>query len=248
MGDGSYVYKQGKIHKVPASDMEALKSPLMSFFEKRRARNFFIYVQDYEEKDPRTHKGRDLNRMSMRQLFAEFSLGDDTVDFIGHAIALYTVRKIKLYNDSLYRFAGTKTPYIYPLHGLGELPQSFARLSAVYGGTYMLNKPDCEVVYNDRGEACGVKSEGEVAKCKFVVGDPSYFPGKSKVVGKVARAICIMDHPIPGTVDAHSVQIVIPQKQVGRRSDIYVFCSSYAHNIAAKGKYIAFVSTTVETS
>ena len=86
------------------------------------------------------------------------------------------------------------------------------------------------------------------AKCKFVVGDPSYFPGKSKVVGKVARAICIMDHPIPGTVDAHSVQIVIPQKQVGRRSDIYVFCSSYAHNIAAKGKYITFVSTTVETS
>ena len=60
--------------------------------------------------------------------------------------------------------------------------------------------------------------------------------------------MCIMDHPIPGTVDAHSVQIVIPQKQVGRRSDIYVFCSSFAHNVCAKGKYIAFVSTTVETS
>ena len=258
--DGSYVYKQGKIHKVPASDMEALKSPLMSFFEKRRARSFFIYVQDYDEADPRTFKGRDLTRMSMRQLFAEFSLGEDTIDFIGHALALYkddayldmaalsTVRKIKLYNDSLYRFVGTKTPYIYPLYGLGELPQSFARLSAVYGGVYMLNKPDCEVVYNENGEACGVKSEGEVAKCKFVVGDPSYFPGKSKVVGKVARAICIMNHPIPGTVDAHSVQIVIPQKQVGRRSDIYVFCSSYAHNVAAKGKYVAFVSTFVETS
>lgn len=258
--DGSYVYKGGKIHKVPSSDMEALKSSLMSFFEKRRARNFFIYVQDYDEKDPRTFKGRDLTRMTMRQLFAEFSLNDDTIEFIGHSLALYkedayldqpalpAVKKVKLYHDSLYRFQGTNTPYIYPLYGLGELPQSFARLSAVYGGTYMLNKPDCEVVYNEQGEACGVRSEGEVAKCKFVVGDPSYFPGKSKVVGKVARAICIMDHPIPGTVDAHSVQIVIPQKQVGRRSDIYVFCSSYAHNIAAKGKYIAFVSTTVETS
>jgi len=258
--DGSYVYKQGKIHRVPASDMEALKSPLMSFFEKRRARNFFIYVQDYDEKDPRTFKGRDLTRMSMRQLFAEFSLGDDTIDFIGHALALYkedsyldqaalpTVKKIQLYNNSLYRFAGTKTPFIYPLYGLGELPQSFARLSAVYGGVYMLAKPDCEVVFNESGEACGVKSEGETAKAKFVVGDPSYFPGKTKVIGKVARAVCIMDHPIPGTVDAHSVQIVIPQKQVGRRSDIYVFCSSFAHNVCAKGKYIAFVSTTVETS
>jgi len=27
-----------------------------------------------------------------------------------------------------------------------------------------------------------------------------------------------------------------------------VFCSSYAHNVAAKGKYVAFVSTFVETS
>lgn len=37
--------------------------------------------------------------------------------------ALETVKKIKLYNDSLHRFEGTKSPYIYPLYGLGELPQ-----------------------------------------------------------------------------------------------------------------------------
>jgi hypothetical protein len=33
------------------------------------------------------------------------------------------------------------SPYLYPLFGLGELPQGFARLSAIYGGTYMLNRP-----------------------------------------------------------------------------------------------------------
>ena len=27
-----------------------------------------------------------------------------------------------------------KSPYLYPLYGLGELPQAFARLAAVYGG------------------------------------------------------------------------------------------------------------------
>ncbi len=42
----------------------------------------------------------------------------------------------------------------------------------------MLNKPITKVVYNEQGEACGVTSEGETAKCKFVVGDPSYFPDK----------------------------------------------------------------------
>lgn len=59
-----------QIYKVPATDMEALKSPLMGLFEKRRARNFFIYVQDYNEADPRTHQGLDLTRVTTRELIA----------------------------------------------------------------------------------------------------------------------------------------------------------------------------------
>lgn len=42
------------------------------------------------------------------------------------------------------------------------LPQAFARLSAVYGGTYMLSKPDAQVVFDDNGVAVGVSSEGQV--------------------------------------------------------------------------------------
>lgn len=44
------------------------------------------------------------------------------------------------------------------------------------------------------------------------------------------------NHPIPNTDNAHSVQIILPQKQTGRKSDMYVFCCSYAHNVAAKGE------------
>lgn len=50
--------------------MEALKSPLMGIFEKRRARKFFIYVQDYDETDPKTHEGMDLTRVTTRELIA----------------------------------------------------------------------------------------------------------------------------------------------------------------------------------
>jgi Rab GDP dissociation inhibitor len=39
--DGSFVYNSGKVEKVPATSFEALKSPLMGFFEKRRAAKFF---------------------------------------------------------------------------------------------------------------------------------------------------------------------------------------------------------------
>ena len=55
--------------------------------------------------------------------------------------------------------------------------QAFARLSAVYGGTYMLNKPDLAVVYDENGVATGVSSEGATASAKLIVGDPTYFKG-----------------------------------------------------------------------
>ncbi|KAE8690440.1 Rab GDP dissociation inhibitor alpha [Hibiscus syriacus] len=225
--DGSFVFNKGKVHKVPATDMEALKSPLMGIFEKRRARKFFLYVQTYDEKDPKTHEGMDLTRVSTKDLIAKYGLDDNTVDFIGHALALHrddryldepaldTVKRMKLYAESLARFQGG-SPYIYPLYGLGELPQAFARLSAVYGGTYMLNKPECKVEYDDEGKVCGVTSEGETARCKKVVCDPSYLPNKVRRIGKVARAIAVMSHPIPNTNDSHSVQIILPQKQLGQ--------------------------------
>jgi RAB protein geranylgeranyltransferase component A len=59
-----------QIYKVPATDVEALKSPLMGLFEKRRARKFFIYVQDYEANDPKSHEGLDLNEVTARQLIS----------------------------------------------------------------------------------------------------------------------------------------------------------------------------------
>ena len=40
--DGSYVLAKNRVERVPATDFEALKSPLMGLFEKRRARNFFL--------------------------------------------------------------------------------------------------------------------------------------------------------------------------------------------------------------
>jgi len=128
------------------------------------------------------------------------------------------------------------------------MPQGFARLSAIYGGTYMLNKPVEQIVYDSDGKVGGVKSEGEVAKCKIVIGDPSYFPDKVKKVGQVVSCICVLAAPVPGTNNAESAQIIIPQKEAKRKFDIYISVVSYAHNVAPKNKWIALVSTQVETA
>lgn len=255
--EGSYVYKGGKIYKVPVDQKEALSTDLMGIFEKRRFRNFLIFVQDFQEDNPKTWKDVDPQRMSAYQLYTKFGLDKNTQDFTGHALALYLnddyinepaanlIRRIKLYSDSLARYG--KSPYLYPLYGLGELPQGFARLSAIYGGTYMLNTPVDEIVF-EGSSVVGIKSGGVVAKCKQVFCDPSYVKDRVKKTGQVIRCICLLNHPIPNTRDALSTQIIIPQNQVNRKSDIYVSLVSNTHQVSAQGWFIAMVSTKVETS
>ena len=116
-GDGSFVLgKGGKVHKVPANDKEALRSSLMGMFEKLRARSFFIFVQNFAENDPSTYGGYNLQRMPARDLYEKFGLAAETVEFIGHALALKTneryldepaielVKAVRLYSDSMARF------------------------------------------------------------------------------------------------------------------------------------------------
>lgn len=256
--EGSYVMgKSGKIAKVPANEGEALKSDLMGLMEKRRFKNFLQFVQEYSEDNPQTWKNVDPKNTTTEQVYQSYGLDQNTCDFVGHALALYrddeyrnkpvleTINRIKLYSNSLARYG--KSPYLYPLYGLGELPQGFARLSAIYGGTYMLDKPIDEIVM-EGGKVVGVRSGSEIARCKQVYCDPSYASDKVKKTGQVVRCICLLDHPIPNTKDGLSTQIIIPQKQVGRNSDIYVTMVSYTHQVASSGWFIAMVSTTVETA
>jgi len=255
--DGMYVYKGGNILKVPATPEEALRSPLMGLFEKRRFRKFLMFVDQYKEDDPNTYQEHDLRTMTMRQLYEAFGLVPDTHEFISHAMclktddkhlhepALQTVKELQVYCYSLARY-GTSS-YIYPVYGLGGLPEGFSRLCAIHGGTFMLNRDVDEICFDENGQACGVKSGNEMAKAKMVIGDPSYFPrDKIRPTGQVVRCICFLNHPIPSTNDNDSAQIIIPGPQVGRANDIFVCSLSSSHSVSAPGIYIAIVSTKME--
>jgi Rab GDP dissociation inhibitor len=149
--------------------------------------------------------------------------------------------------DSIGRYGDH--PFLYPVYGLGGIPEGFTRFCAIHGGTYMLNQDVDEIVI-EGGKVVGVRSGDQVARAPLVVCDPSYIQkqeGHVEKTGKVVRAICILDEPIPNTDGKSSVQIIIPQKQVDRHNDIYVNMVSSSHAICAKGLYVAIVSTTVET-
>jgi len=265
--EGGFFSSAKSIHSVPTTAQEGLKSSLMGILEKPRFINFIQFVVNFNEEDKASLQGVDPKRHTMEQIFAKFGLQEGTIDFIGHAVALQnndeylkqacgiTIKKMKLYLDSLLQIGAS--PFIYPLYGLGGLPEGFSRLSAINRGTYMLHKPCDGFVYDEAGKVCGVKSGDEVAKCKMVICDPSYadLEKKSKATKQIFRAICILGAPIPDTKNkdggpALSCQIIMPQKQFkpARKNDIYIMMVSWAHSIAAKDKYVAIVSTVVETA
>eukprot|EP00917_Polyrhabdina_sp_WS-2016_P011080 GHVP01024290.1.p1 GENE.GHVP01024290.1~~GHVP01024290.1.p1 ORF type:complete len:455 (+),score=61.46 GHVP01024290.1:1292-2656(+) len=267
--DGTYVYQYQKagfiagekhIHKVPATEREILTSQLMSLFEKNRSRSFFNFATRWNGEDPETHKPFDYHKTLMSDVYAHFNLHSTTIDFVGHAVALHTsdkylsepcgptFDKIKMYVLSLARFGNS--PFIYPVYGLGGLPEGFSRLSARYGGTYMLNAKIKGFKYDSQGKVCGVEDEdGQVAQCKMVVCDPTYVQTTNKVkkINQVIRALCLLTSPIKEAAHKNSCQVIIPQNQTGRQHDIYITLVSHTHGIAKQGYYVAIVSTTVET-
>jgi len=120
----------------------------------------------------------------MDEIFKYHNICDETKDFLGHAIALHfsdvyllepaapTIKKMQLYLQSAGRYGDS--PFLYPLYGLGGLPEAFSRLCAIHGGTYMLNTNIDEILFDADGKVIGVRSGENKALAPIVICDPTY--------------------------------------------------------------------------
>jgi Rab GDP dissociation inhibitor len=202
--------------KVPCNDMEALKSNLMGMFEKKRVIGLYKYIQNVNVENPMTWGDIDIKEAPMSEVFKKHGLDENTIDFMGHAVALHyqdtylyepaidTIQKMQLYLQSVGRYGDS--PFLYPIYGLGGLPEAFSRLCAIHGGTYMLNTNIDEILFDADGKVNGIRAGENTAKAPIVICDPSYTTeDRLKPTGKVIRAICLLDHPIPETNEAQSI-------------------------------------------
>ena len=114
---------------------------LFDFILSIRCEKFFEFIQDYEVNNSKTQEGLGPN-IPFKDYVIKFSLEPNTVDFIGHVVALYTsdnfleekaittVEKMQLYFNSFGRYGDS--PFIYPVYGLSGLAEVFSRLCALY--------------------------------------------------------------------------------------------------------------------
>ena len=74
--------------KVPADAGEAIKSSLLGMWEKKRVVNMYKFIFGVNPDDKGTWNNLALDKVPMKDVYASFSLEENTIDFLGHAVAL----------------------------------------------------------------------------------------------------------------------------------------------------------------
>ncbi|KAG0237025.1 hypothetical protein B0O80DRAFT_498277 [Mortierella sp. GBAus27b] len=133
-----------KIEMMPTSKEDVFVSKALSLKEKRALMKFLQFAVDYEKQ---REIWRDYENAPFTQ-FVQSKYGLDgkvltavvyAIGFDGNDNATTSegLKAVKVYLQSLGRYGNSA--YLCPLYGVGtELAQAFCRVSAVYGGIYML--------------------------------------------------------------------------------------------------------------
>lgn len=262
--DGLYV-EFGEPHglqHVPGSRSDVFQNRFVSMIEKRLLMRFV--KKCYDESDsladeteqeigPReSTKDTEENRTFIEEM-SEMNLTEKLQEFILHSIAFATgketslgrtegVDMVRTYQQSMMKY-GTRTPFLYPNYGCGELSQAFCRLCAVNGGVYVLRRGLTSVISrNGEGEesesssrgalsnestvAGVVTTEQEVVKCKHVFISTSLANLENTQNGspnppdrmKTWRLMAILDGSVASDTSLKRVMITIPRGRAGNNT------------------------------
>lgn len=263
--DGLYV-EFGNPHglqRVPGSRSDVFQNQFISMLEKRllmrfvkkcgegenpSAGNIEQQVGHLQISDYVNESSTFIEEMSAMELTNKLQ------EFLMHSIAFGTgkesslskaegVEMVQTYQQSMMRY-GTKTPFLYPNYGCGELPQAFCRLCAVNGGVYVLRRGLSSIVSRkkaeqaldteanesfpkDRGFMGVITTEQELVKCKHVFISKSLAAPRSReIIGedpadhvlRTWKLIAILDGSV--TRDAHMkrIMVTVPRGRTGNKT------------------------------
>ncbi|XP_054482849.1 rab proteins geranylgeranyltransferase component A 1-like, partial [Anoplopoma fimbria] len=167
-------YRNGAVEQVPCSRADVFASRQLSVVEKRKLMRFLTSCVE-ETEEQRAYHGRPY-----LEFLCDQKLGDNLQHFLLHSIAMVTedtptedgLASTRHFLRCLGRYGNT--PFLFPVYGLGEIPQCFCRMCAVFGGIYCLrHSVNCLLVDKETNRCKAViDSRGQRISCShFVVED-----------------------------------------------------------------------------
>uniref|UniRef100_A0A673M8F2 Rab proteins geranylgeranyltransferase component A n=1 Tax=Sinocyclocheilus rhinocerous TaxID=307959 RepID=A0A673M8F2_9TELE len=212
--------RNGKVKQVPCSRADVFASKQLTVVEKRMLMKFLTFCLDFEQ-HPEEYQG-----MTPCEPFREFlknkKLTENLQDFVLHSIAMVTqqtlteegLKATQHFLRCLGRYGNT--PFLFPLYGLGEIPQCFCRMCAVFGGIYCLrHSVQCLVVDKASNKVKAViDTRGQKISCSHFVVEDSYIRDEqrqSTAYRQISRAVLITDRSVlPSESDQQISLVTIP--------------------------------------
>ncbi|OQS55243.1 gdi1 [Ecytonucleospora hepatopenaei] len=152
---GSFLYNN-RLHSIPKNEKQALSSGAVSgIVQKTKVARFFYNLRNVDKEGYKYKK-------TMKEEFEMFGLDKNSIDFIGHAVALhltdeYLMEDPKKTYDHILRFIqsvvsynNSESPFIYPQYGLSDICQAYVRKASCYGAVFMLNGKCIKIDLNNK--------------------------------------------------------------------------------------------------
>ncbi|XP_052815903.1 rab proteins geranylgeranyltransferase component A 2-like isoform X2 [Mya arenaria] len=196
---------QGKVEKVPCSRADVFSSKSVSMLEKRMLMKFIQFCLEYENN---VEQLGDILEKPFTEFLTSRKLTPTIKHYVQHSIAMATdsmttrqgLTQMKKFLQSLGRYGNTA--FLWSLYGSGELPQSFCRMCAVFGGVYCLRTTAASLIMGKQNSCTGiVTTDGQKIKCKWLIMQASYAPEAFnketfQKTSAISRGILLTDKPL----------------------------------------------------
>lgn len=278
--DGLYVQFPGSsgLQRVPGSRADVFQNSFVSMPEKRLLMRYVtkryddirirmednLETEDVESEDVESESGDHSFDLSIQEDMDAMKLTSTLQTFLTHSI-LFSVGKesfskldamnaIYTYQASVMRF-GTKTPFLYPNFGTGELSQAFCRLSAVHGGTYVLRRGATALIRSPKGidrnksESADhhlgvVTTAGDVVRTKYVFVSHDLMSQEKEKKADIWHAIAVLDGSVMKAGEPDRVMITVPRGTLGNKaSAVRIRQVDAAVKVCPEGYYILYAET-----
>ncbi|XP_034406575.1 rab proteins geranylgeranyltransferase component A 1 [Cyclopterus lumpus] len=215
-------YRHGQVEQVPCSRADVFASRQLSVVEKRKLMRFLTSCVE-ETEEQRAYHGRPY-----LEFLCDQQLGDNLQHFLIHSIAMVTedtptedgLAATRHFLRCMGRYGNT--PFLFPVYGLGEIPQCFCRMCAVFGGIYCLrHSVSCLLVDKETNRCKGViDSRGHRISCSHFVVEEGFVGTDRKRLATptryLSRAVLITDNSIlPGNSDQQVSMVTVPPIAAG---------------------------------
>uniref|UniRef100_A0A8C5E7H5 Rab proteins geranylgeranyltransferase component A n=2 Tax=Gouania willdenowi TaxID=441366 RepID=A0A8C5E7H5_GOUWI len=206
-------YRNGEVEQVPCTRADVFASRQLSVVEKRKLMRFLTSC--IEEKDDQSA----YNGRPYLEFLRDQKLGENLQHFLLYSIAMVTedtptevgLASTRNFLRCLGRYGNT--PFLFPLYGLGEIPQCFCRMCAVFGGIYCLRHSLRCLLLDTATNRCKavIDSRGQRISCSHVLLEENYVHERKNVATPprfLSRAVLITDSSLHGSDSEQEVSMV----------------------------------------